>query len=227
MFGGLLSCPILKIFVGRAACGVRTLVVTSIFASTIVCQANAHDVSCNSLPRYIAKELPKDGCTCGPPLRNLKFTPPAGMKLLAACGLKWAFVNREIDLHRDSVSLDAHTDGDLPYGILYLDGSRVLVGDASVEPMNSGELWFDPKPGFANRGLPLGDQLSVFKFGSDSDYAAFRVNKSGLNSDCSSAQAKIRIRGLRVVISDTDEAGTYPLVTRVLKLSKYKDCKLN
>lgn len=227
MFGRLLSHPLLKIVVGRAACAVRTLLVTLIFASAIACQANADNVSCNSLPRYIAKELPKNGCTCGPLLRNLKFTPPTGMNLVAACGLQWASMNREIDLRRESVSLDAFTDGDLPYGIIYLDGSGVRAGNALVEPMNSGELWFHPKPGFSNRGLPLGDQMSELKFSSNSDYAAFRVNEKVLNSDCSSARARIRIRGLRIVIGETDEAGSYPLVTRVLKISKYKDCKAN
>jgi hypothetical protein len=66
-------------------------------------------------------------CVCDQRLGNVEGTLPPGMKLVAACNLRWGS-GAPIDLNKEVVSLDTYTDGQVPEGTYVLAGQQVILG---------------------------------------------------------------------------------------------------
>jgi hypothetical protein len=186
--------------------------------------ALAQESRCETAKAYF-KAIESSDCTCGVKLRNLKVTLPAGMKLLAACSLRWPN-GSSIDLSTDVISMDEYTHGNYPDGELYLAGVRELTGTVVVEEEPSGrDLRFNPEWDFPkNSSVFLRELRRGFSL-EERDRTTFRVEDVLKVRTCSIAGARIRIRGLRVLFGSTDEAGTYPLSVRIRETTPYRECR--
>lgn len=199
------------------------LLAFSIFSSL----SSAQEDQCKGLPGYIKENLVADiqPCQCGKRLLNLKVTPPDGTKVVAACDLRWFRENGEIDLSKTSVTLDQYTDDDLPHGDIFLSGEVELSGRVTVEEtLGSNIIVFVPQWNFADKKTPFSQEMSSFKFSSDEYATDFRLEDKLMGSECFVADAKIRVKGFSILISDADNAGTWPLTVKVLHISPYKPC---
>ncbi|MFL6604004.1 MAG: hypothetical protein ACJ8R9_22115 [Steroidobacteraceae bacterium] len=157
-------------------------------------------------------------------MKNLKVVLPVGTKLVGACSLR-RLNGQRIDLSKGAISLDEYDEqGNLPFGEIFLAGKLEISGTVSVEPGPAGDVWFVPKWGFSRKRSPFSVEMAEFKFETETENVAFRVDERLRSRECSIATAKIRVRGFRIEIGESDEAGTYPLRTEVLEISPYKDC---
>ena len=179
---------------------------------------------CSQYADLLGTSEDPDRCICAEALRNLKATPPRGMKIVAVCALYWP--NGEmIDLSAQAVSLDRYNDeGNIPFGRIFLKGEVRLPGTWRYEPSISGDAWFIPQPPLVPARTPLADQLASIKFVEDDVLDRFHVPPRFRTSLCFTADATISIKGLRLLIGQTDEAGTYPVGYQVLRASGFKTC---
>ena len=55
-------------------------------------------------------------------------------------------------------------------------------------------------------------------------HATYSINKAVLAMGCAEARAEVVVKELRVVVSDSEEAGAYPTSIDLLRISPYKPC---
>jgi hypothetical protein len=148
-------------------------------------------------------------CVCSQSaLKSLSVTPPANMRLVAACGA------------------EKDTFGFLR-GVFYFAGPATISGSAVRERSEaSGDAMFfeaSSPPGKhvvfkrAPGGMRLGDAPATFR--------GFSAPKPTEKTPCWVAGAKIRLASLRVVAGSGGEAGSYPIKYDVLSVGKYRACR--
>lgn len=162
------------------------------------------------------------------------------MKVMSVCLYDYLSSPRKlIDLSKEKASLDRYKNGTIPFGTIYLSGEITVTGKITFDPGPAGDIWFYPEWEFSQLGTAFSKEVSNFKFLDENQAAAFKVDESLLKVDlkvdeegyvkvvevCVVAPAKIRISGLRVSIGGTDEAGAYPVNTKVLHVGEYRSCK--
>jgi hypothetical protein len=190
-------------------------------------------------------------CQCGSVLSNLKVTIPKGTRLERVCSLRYypSTDKKEnnlpsdesgptgsypLDLKHSKASLDDHKpSGDYPIadiiGGIEISGELILSGIVVVNPSDAGIMFFDPAPKqiVFPRETVFTKKFRQFKLGKDDDLKHFKVTKEILKtsySECWEAKAKIKLRGIRVEISEQDSAGTYAHNVKVLSLAPWKKC---
>jgi hypothetical protein len=185
-------------------------------------QVFSRDDTCPTIPSYYDSEH----CNCGEQLNNLEVTLPKGLKVLSSCLYDYSrpVPERRIDLSKETVSLNEYKNGEIPEGTLYLTANLIISGEIYYEPGQSGDYWFLPRWNFRER-TPINDLLGDFKFLDDDLPLNIKIEKSMVDSECLKASARIKINGLRILIGQSDEAGTYPFKTKILSIGKYKPCK--
>ncbi len=203
------------------------LLASSTTASTSFAQAD----ECNGLPDFITNGTPyfsAEGCQCGKRLRNLKLSTPPGLKLMSACALRWGIEQKAIDLNNGGVSFDQPNDGDSILGVLFLSGKVELSGHVEIYPtLASYKFAFYPKWSLStkNSSERYGLYSPIFI---PAEYATdFHVQNDLNTTECYVADAKVRIEGLQVIMSEQDDNGTWALAPKVLQVSKWKKCKSN
>ena len=156
-------------------------------------------------------------------MRNLEAPPPNRLKMAAACNLRWPG-GKTIDLTRQKTSLDRYTNGDLPFGYIFLMGETRLHGELRYKPGNAGDFWFSPRPLLVRHEKAWSPELRTLKFIGEDLMVKFRVPAHFRNIDCFTANAMIVVNGLRVLIGETDEAGAYPIEYKVVSVKDFRGC---
>lgn len=133
---------------------------------------------------------------------------------------------KTVDLTRQKTSLDRYTNGNLPFGYIFLLGEARLQGELRYEPGNAGDFWFSPRPLLVRHEKAWSPELRTLKFiGEDQDLMVkFRVPAGFHKINCFTANATIVVNGLRVLIGETDEAGAYPIEYKVVSVTDFKGC---
>jgi hypothetical protein len=183
--------------------------------------------SCEQLKsRFSLWAAPQD-CVCDERLANLSATLKPPLKIVAACDLWWDN-GKKVDLSREKVSLNKYPKKNI-HGSLFIEGKMRVSGPFFYEANDAGGfsylITFDslvsPKNEF------LYSLLGDIDFLHDSASERFRVPPEPANSSedyCVTANAKVDIDGLRIIIGDTDEAGAYPVSYKVVEVSKFSKC---
>jgi len=167
-------------------------------------------------------------CRCGTDLENVALTPPKGLTLRAACGLrKWSegagvFVDippqRAVDLDR----YDQNGNGSI--GNYYFQGHLRMVGLLRFEPSDGGELFFWPSQPVQMPQSTIEPYFRVLTLIPVGQYSTFNVTKSIRTMDCAEARAEIVIHEVMVIGNDSEGAGAYPSRLKVLRASPFKPC---
>ena len=179
--------------------------------------------SCAKYADQLGSSFNPQGCVCGNSLRNLEATPPNQLKIAAACNLRWPG-GKTIDLTRQKTSLDRYTNGNLPFGHIFLLGEARLHGELRYEPGNAGDFWFSPRSLLVRQEKAWSPELRMLKFIGEDLMVKFRVPAGFRKIDCFTANATIVVNGLRVLIGETDEAGAYPIEYKVTSVTDFKGC---
>ena len=187
-----------------------------------ISQSFAADGKCPTWPSYYQPEF----CNCGAQLKNLSLATPKNTNVMSAClEDRSAGGRRLIDLKKEKLNLENSNDyGEYPHGTIYLRGEMTISGEVIVDEGPSGVFWFKPQWEFSHPKTPFSIMMNSFKFLDENDSNAFKINEKLVRQGCSVAQATIRIIGFRVLIGGTDEAGTYPVGTKVINVGKYAPC---
>ena len=163
-------------------------------------------------------------CHCGVELRRIFATLPRGLELTAACLLRKSD-GSAVDLQRESISLDKYdSQGNYFDGVFYLSGTLTLSGTVRVEPGNSGDLWLDFGAALASGESVFARGMRTMKIENEENYSKFHVTSKLLQKECSKATTTVVLRGFRIVLEDTDWAGTYPEQIDVRTIGQYKTC---
>jgi hypothetical protein len=181
--------------------------------------------SCTDRARKLSAQWERQiSCYCDRDLSRLVASLPKGLSLVAACGLHDAG-GRMLDPRRESVNMDRHdASASMPDGVFYVSGDLTLSGSISVEPGNSGEVWFRPDVPLVQGRRAFSEAFQELKIENETDYVKLQVTKALLAKECSMAKATVTFSGFRVHRGQTDEAGTYPSKMKVLRLGKYTSC---
>jgi hypothetical protein len=162
-------------------------------------------------------------CVCDQRLQNLKVTLPRGMRLVAACGLRWQ-PGQPIKLDQGAISLDTLTNGDFPEGLYLLAGERNFSGTVTLASQpDQPDVIFDP---LWNTSKNAPAFLAVMAKGitfSEKERARLEVDARLQTHSCSEAKIDFKVRGLEVTVGGSEEE-TLALGTEILKLSPYRNC---
>lgn len=167
------------------------------------------------LPTLSSAEL--EGCVCDSKLGNLqaRFVPP--FRIVAACNLKWRS-GKPINLATQQIKLHQLTDGDYPLGTIFVSGAATFHGVLRHNEM--GAVFVRLNKSFLRDGsVPLFYQLNV-----DELPRNVLIPKQLGNASCLEGRASLIVKGLRIVMGESDEAGVWPLQHDFLKASLEKNC---
>jgi hypothetical protein len=159
------------------------------------------------------------------------LTPPKGLSLKAACGLRQWSEAKGIFVAippRQAIDLDRYDpDGNSSIGNYYFQGQLQMVGLLRFEPSDGGDLFFWPsRPVQMPQSTiePYFRSITLIPEGQDS---TFNVIQSIRKMGCAEAHAEIVIHEVMVIGNDSEEAGAHPTKLKILKLSPYKPCSRN
>lgn len=201
----------------------RTVLFLALSASAAV--ASASPWNCKAQTAKLSSEAGQAvRCFCGDELDNLGLSLPKGLKVAAACALKDG-KGAPIDLERSKVSLDAADKKSTPSGIIYLAGSIALEGQVTVNPGDTGEMWFETKPLATSSAFVNNYLTSNIKLGSDEDYREFNAPRQQvLTPECFTAPATISATDLEVTLAANGKGGTVARRIDVKKVARFKKC---
>ena len=190
--------------------------------------AQAETFSCKAQSAKLAAEAGRPvQCFCGKDLDKLSVTLPKGLKVVGACGLKDA-KGAAIDLERQPLSLDAADKKTTPTGTIYLSGPISLEGQVTVNPSETGEMWFESKPLVSTSDFVARRLASNIKLGSDEDYRIFNAPKQQLlTPECFTAPASITAHDLEVSLAPAGKGGSVAKRIEVRKVARFKKCDPN
>ena len=174
------------------------------------------------IPRAFAEPVDPT-CVCGKALKNIVATAPPTLRLVAACGLRWPG-GEPIDISARRITLDAFTSGNIPYGVFFFEGRMTIRGTLRFEPGPAGEYGFEPRPALVAGRTPLSLLLANLEFEDQRELDRLPVPRRLRDRNCLTADATLRVDGIRLVIGGTDEEGSFPIVYKVLRASTYRAC---
>ena len=188
--------------------------------------AHAQENQCPTLSRAEKDVKGLSACRCGKELRNVTVTPPKGLELRAACSL-WQWETdgfSEIPKSRP-VNLDSYDSrGNALNGRYYFGGHLRLKGILRFEPSDGGELFFEPTAAVTMPKSALESSFRSFTLIPNGQYTTYSIDQRIRTLGCAEALAEIVVKEVKVIKNDSEEAGAYPTVVELVRVSPYKPC---
>lgn len=192
----------------------------------LLSSAPAQESQCPTLTRAENDVEGLSSCRCGKELRNVTVTPPKGLELPAACSLRqWETDGyREIPKSRP-VNLDSYDSrGNSLDGRYYFSGHLRLKGILRFEPSDGGELFFYPTAPVTMPKSALEPSFRRLKMIPNGQYTTYSIDQRIRTLECAEALAEIVVKEVYVIVDDSEEAGAYPTVVELVRVSPYKPC---
>ena len=183
----------------------------------------AADPTCSGVISLFESVDPSEfeGCVCDRRLANLHAPLRSPFRVAAACRFQWG-VGRPIDLGRERVRLDRYTNGNYPSGVLFITGEARLDGILLYEPGPAGEFWFSPDVPLLNNNKQR-PGLPDMKF-TEEPPPGLRIPIPFRDKNCWQSKVTLSVKGIRAVLWDNDEAGSWPAVYRVQRAREFTLC---
>ena len=193
-----------------------------LFSTPVLAEKN----QCKELFKlYPEQNAPDLVCQCGAELANLQVTIPKGTHLQAVCGWRGS-LEKVMDLHNNKTTLDEYSSsGNYPEGVtIYISGVQVLTGKVVIEPSNCCTMWFETNSfKVSKKTIFMENFLTGFRIEGGNDYYKFRA-PDPTRVTCLTANATVKIQGLKMELISNDHGGTYVRGLEVLKVSEFKKC---
>lgn len=201
----------------------RTLLIGMLMclAASIACQAKGS--------RWSYSDDPMGGLSCSQSaaeLSHVKVRLSSNFKLVCvALTNMTANGNESIDLAHTRFSLEDSPPSWRLSGRILLKGQAELAGTINYNPGPAGSLWFGPDTApIAPPKSAIAFYVAELKLPTDDENHAppqYRVPASARGT-CWSAIARIRVKGIDILLGDSDEAGAYPVQYMVVSTSHFK-----
>jgi hypothetical protein len=162
----------------------------------------------------------KSECVCGSELKSIAITLPSGLKLVGACRLR-TIKGKPIDLRKSKITYDNYVDGNYPDGMLLIGGDIKMSGNVVSQ---DGGIYFEPNRPVGEKKYLITKLLGQRFYFPDGLSGKKFSAPNAFGEDCAMKGANVEVNGIRLVLADTDNEGSYALKYKLKFTGGMKKC---